>query len=96
VLRRGFAQTFRHPQRVHLITHALLLFPAKNTLPGFGAGYIAQHDCAARRGNNFRRQKIISVVYWGRKLVRQSSEKNIFERTAKIEPFTNLLRSKMF
>jgi hypothetical protein len=33
------------------------LFPAKNTLPGLGAGYIEQHDCAARRGNNFRRQK---------------------------------------
>jgi hypothetical protein len=52
-------------------------------LPGFGAAYITQHNCTTRRGNNFRRQKIISVIHWGRKLVHQSSEKNIFERTRK-------------
>jgi hypothetical protein len=48
-------------QRTHWALRTTL-FPAKNTLPGFGAGYIEQHDCATRRGNNFRRQKIISVV----------------------------------
>jgi hypothetical protein len=52
-------------------------------LPGFGVNYIAQHDCATRRGNNFRLLKIISVIHWGRKLVHQSSEKNIFERNRK-------------
>jgi hypothetical protein len=26
-------------------------------LAGFGVNYIAQYDCATRRGNNFRRQK---------------------------------------
>jgi hypothetical protein len=52
-------------------------------LPGFGAGYIEQHDCATRRGNNFRRRNTPSlrITNW-RKLVHQSSETNIFERTA--------------
>jgi hypothetical protein len=53
-------------------------------LPGFGAAYIAQHDCATRRGNNFRRRNTLSLrtTNW-RKLVHQSSEKNIFERNRK-------------
>ncbi|MDR1690106.1 MAG: hypothetical protein LBS21_16110, partial [Clostridiales bacterium] len=69
----------------------------KEHADGFGVGYIEQHDCATRRRNDFRRRNTPSlrITNW-RKLVHQSSEKNIFERTAKIELFTNLVRSKMF
>jgi hypothetical protein len=51
--------------------------------------YIAQHDCATRRGNDFRRRntKSLRITCW-RKLVHQSSEKNIFERNRKNRPFS--------